>query len=88
MHNESECFEITSSDGQRFQYNRIALNRRDRKLYKPSAYVELTFARQELKRPALTTTGNIYDTHALCLIEVCIRSAVKESQESYGLGSL
>jgi hypothetical protein len=72
MHNESECFEITSWDGQTFQYDRTALHRKDRKLYKVGAYVELAFVRQELKQPVLTTTGDIYDTHARCLIEVRI----------------
>lgn len=72
MHNESECFEIVRSDGQTFRYDCIASNRRDRKRYKVGAYVELAFVRQELKQPVLTTTGDIYDTHALCLIEVRI----------------
>jgi hypothetical protein len=72
MHNESECFEIVSPDGQTFQYDCVALNRRDRKLYKVGAHVELAFVRQELKHPVLTTTGDIYDTHARCLIEVRI----------------
>lgn len=72
MHNESECFEIVGSDGQMFHYDCISLNRRDRKLYKVGAYVELAFVRQELKHPVLTTTGDIYDTHSRSLIEVRI----------------
>jgi hypothetical protein len=73
MNNESECSEIVGSDGQMFQYDGIALNRRDRKLYKVGAYVELVFVRQELKQPVLTTTGGIYDTHSRCLIECASR---------------
>jgi hypothetical protein len=72
MHNESECFEIVDPEGQAFQYDRIALDRRDRKLYRVGAYVELTFVQQELKKPVLTTAGDIADTHARCLIEIRI----------------
>ena len=78
MHNESECFEIVGSDGQIFHYDCIALNRRDRKLYKVGAYVELVFVRQELKQPVLTTTGDIYDTHSRCLIEVRIKEPAQD----------
>lgn len=79
MHYESECFEILNSDGQTFQYDLIALNSRDRKLYKVGAYVELAFVRQELKHPLLTATGDIYDTHARCLIEVRITDGLHRS---------
>ena len=72
MHNESECFEIVGPEGQVFQYDCIALDRRNRGLYRVGAYVELAFVQQELKRPVLTTAGDIAATHARCLIEIRI----------------
>lgn len=71
IENGPQCFEILS-DGNPFQYNCVASSRRDRKLYKVGAYVELAFVRQELKRPVVIKAGEAYDTHVLCLVEVRI----------------
>jgi hypothetical protein len=81
MHNESECFEIVT-DGQAFRYDCKALRRRDRKLYKVGVYVELAFVQQELKRPVLTTTGDVNDTHSRCLVEIRITEGLAESRRS------
>jgi hypothetical protein len=75
MHNESECFEMVTEDGQSFQYDCIAADRRDRKLYRVGARVELSFVSQELKQPVRTTTGEVHDTHSRSLIEARVDAA-------------
>jgi hypothetical protein len=72
MHNESESFEMLSADGKNFQYDCVAADRKDRKLYQVGSRVELSFVRQELKQPVLTTTGEVRDTHSRSLVEIKI----------------
>jgi hypothetical protein len=72
MHNETESFEMLTPDGQNFQYDFVAADRGDRKLYRVGARVELSFVRQELKQPVMTTTGEVHDTHSRSLIEIRI----------------
>lgn len=69
VHNESERFEMVTQDGQSFEYDCISIDRRDRKLYRIGARVELSFVSQELKQPVCMTTGEIHDTHSRSLIE-------------------
>ena len=75
MHNESESFEMLTPDGTSFKYDCIAADRRDRKLYRVGSRVELSFVRQELKQPVMTTTGEVHDTHSRSLIEIRIDAA-------------
>jgi hypothetical protein len=75
MHNESQSFELLTDDGQTFQYDCVAADRRDRKLYRVGARVELSFVSQELKQPVRTTTGEIHDTHSRSLIEARVDAA-------------
>ena len=75
MHNESESFEMLTSDGKSFQYDCIAADHRDRKLYQVGSRIELSFVRQELKQPVMTTTGEVHDTHSRSLIEIKIDAA-------------
>jgi len=72
MHNESQCFEMVCQDGEKFEYDCVAANRKDRKLYKVGVGVELTFVESELKQPLLYTDGRIADTHSRTLIEARI----------------
>lgn len=75
LHNESECFEMVMEDGQIFQYDCMATDKRNRKLYRVGARVELSFVLQELKQPVRTTTGEVHDTHSRSLIEAKVGTA-------------
>lgn len=75
MHNESQSFELVTDDGQTFQYDWVAADRRDRKLYRVGARVELFFVSQELKQPVRTTTGEVHHTFSRSLIEARVDAA-------------
>ena len=75
MHNESQSFELLTDDGQTFQYDCVAADPRDRKLYRVGARVELSFVRQELKQPILTITEEVHDTHSRSLLEIKVDAA-------------
>lgn len=55
-----------------FEYDCVAAEREDRKLYKVGAHIELTFVENELKQPVLYTNRKVADTHALNLVEIRI----------------
>ena len=74
MHNESECFEMLTNDGRSFQYDCKATDKKDRKLYRVGARIELSFVLQELKQPVLTIEGKVHDTHSRSLIEAKIEA--------------
>ena len=75
MHNDTECFEMVMPDGRTFQYDCKVAHRKDRKLYQVGRKVEFSYVRQDLKKPAMTTTGEIHDTHSRCIIEIKIDEA-------------
>ena len=77
MHNESQCFEMGVTGGQKFQYDCVAMDRTDRAVYKVGAYIELLFVEEELKQPVLTASGAVYDTHSHILIEIRISKATQ-----------
>jgi hypothetical protein len=72
MQNESECFEMIMPDGQTFQYDCKVAHRKDRKLYQVGRKVEFCYVQQELKRPVMTTTGEVCDTHSRSIISIKI----------------
>ena len=75
MHNESQSFQMRMDDGKTFDYTCVVAYRRDRKLYRVGARVELCFVSEELKQPVFMTTGEIYSTHSQTLIEARVGTA-------------
>lgn len=75
MHNESECFEMIMPDGETFHYDCKVAHRKDRKLYRVGGKVVFSYVLQELKTPVMTTTGEVYDTHSRCVIEISVDEA-------------
>jgi len=61
---------MLTSDGKSFQYDCVAADPKDRKLYQVGSRIELSFVRQ-----VMTTTRDVHDTHSRSLIAIKIDAA-------------